>query len=199
MNTIVLVDSQWAIGNEGDQLAYIPEDLKRFRALTDGKVVIMGRKTLATLPRGQPLKNRINIILTSDKKLAAQGALLCHSVPEVMEAVQAYPQEDIFVIGGASVYEQLLPFCDTAFVTKFSTENTYKADRYFPNLDRLPEWSMVEQAPEQHHEETRYRFCVYRRREVKESREIHKAAVRHRGEIAIGHNDMVNQLYVDKF
>ncbi len=114
MNLIAAVDLNWAIGRDGDQLCYIPADLKRFQALTTGHPVILGRKTLATFPGGRPLKNRRNLILSRDSAFAPEGAEVFRS----LEALRAAAPADSFVIGGESVYAALLDWCDTAYITK---------------------------------------------------------------------------------
>ena len=108
MNVIVAVDQNWAIGKDGDQLIYLSEDLKRFKSLTTGHPVILGRKTLATFPGGRPLKGRRNLILSRNTDFAPEGAEVFSDV----ETLRAAAPEDAFVIGGASVYRQLLPWCD---------------------------------------------------------------------------------------
>ena len=110
MNLIAAVDLNWAIGRDGDQLCYIPADLKRFQALTTGHPVILGRKTLATFPGGRPLKNRRNLILSRDSAFAPEGAEVFRS----LEALRAAAPADSVVIGGESVYAALLDWCDTA-------------------------------------------------------------------------------------
>lgn len=157
MNTIVVVDRNWAIGRGGDQLIYLSEDLKRFKALTTGHPVILGRKTLATFPGGRPLKGRRNLILSRDAEFAPEGA----EVFRDLAALLAAAPEDAFVIGGASVYELLLDRCDTVYVTK--VQNHFPADRYFPNLDRRPEWRVAEEGPEQEDGGIGFRYVTYRR------------------------------------
>ena len=114
MYVIAAVDQNWAIGKGGDQLCYLPADLRRFQALTTGHPVILGRKTLATFPGGRPLKNRRNLILSRDPAFAPEGAEVFRS----LEALRAAAPADSFVIGGASVYAALLDGCDTAYITK---------------------------------------------------------------------------------
>ncbi len=159
MNAIVVVDANWAIGKDGDQLVYLKEDLKRFRTLTTGKGVILGRKTLATFPGGKPLKNRRNLILSRSMDAAPEGAEVYPSV----EALLPHAGEEDFVIGGASVYEQLLPWCSTVYVTK--VEQTFPADCWFPNLDADPMWQAEEPSQPLEQEGIRYRYVTYRRRE----------------------------------
>ncbi len=161
MNVIVNVDKNWAIGNKGKLLVSIPNDMKMFRNETLGKVVILGRKTLATFPQGQPLKGRTNIILTRDETFSAPDAVVVHSVEEVLEEAKKYPPEDVYVIGGDSIYRQLLPYCDTAIVTK--CDQAYEADAYFPNLEKDPAWQMTGESEEQTYFSLEYTFQRWER------------------------------------
>ena len=161
MNLIVNVDSNWAIGYRGKLLVSIPEDMKFFRSETTGKVVVLGRKTLDTFPDGQPLKNRTNIILTRNPNYQVKGAIICHSVEEVLEELKKYNDEDIFVIGGESIYRQLLPYCKTAYITKI--DHAYQADTFFPDLDQDPQWQMTKISDEQTYFDLEYVFTIYER------------------------------------
>lgn len=161
MNAIVGVDRNWAIGNKGKLLVSIPNDMKMFRNETSGKVVILGRKTLATFPQGLPLKNRTNIILTKDRDFAAGDAIVVHSVEEALDAVKSFPTEDVYVIGGDSVYRQFLPYVDTAYVTK--NDYSFEADTYFPNLEKDPEWKMTAESEEQTYFNLEYTFQKWER------------------------------------
>lgn len=161
MNIIVAVDKHWAIGNNGQLLVTIPQDQKMFREETLGKVVVMGRRTLESLPGGQPLYGRANIVLTTDPEYRANGAIICHSVGEALMELEAYPTEDVFVIGGQSIYEQFLPYCDVAHVT--SIDFAYMADTYFPNLDDLPDWQVVAESDEQTYFDLCYLFKMYKK------------------------------------
>ena len=157
MNVIVAVDRNWAIGRDGDQLIYLPEDLKRFKALTTGHPVILGRKTLATFPGGRPLKGRRNLILSRDPAFAPEGA----EVFRDLETLLAAAPEDSFVIGGASVYAALLDRCDTAYVTKIE-QSFPGADCFFPDLDARPDWRVEEEGPELEDHGVRFRDVTYR-------------------------------------
>lgn len=163
MNMIVAVDENWAIGNKGGLLVQIPSDQKYFREATKGKVVVMGRKTLATLPQGQPLAGRTNIILTRNKDLRVKGAILAHSIEELMDILQDYASEDIFVIGGEEIYNQMLPFCDTVHVTKI--DFSYEADAHFPNLDKMQDWQLTGDSDEQTYFDLAYYFYKYERKQ----------------------------------
>ena len=162
MNLIVNVDKNWAIGYGGKLLVSIPEDMKFFRSETTGKVVVLGRKTLATFPGGQPLKNRTNIILTRNPEFTAKGAVVCHSVEETLEELKKYPSEDVYIIGGDTIYRQFLPYCNTAHVTRM--EHAYDADAWFPNLDEDPEWELTGQSEEKTYFDLEFTFCRYERK-----------------------------------
>ena len=157
MNLIVAADANWAIGKDGDQLCYIPEDLKRFQKLTSGHAVILGRKTLATFPGGRPLKNRRNLILSTREGFQAEGAEVFSDLPSALAAAPA----DSFIIGGESIYRQALPYCDRAYVTKL--EKTFPADRFFPDLDRDPEWEVIEKTGPHFHEDLSFFYVTYQR------------------------------------
>lgn len=157
MNVIVMVDENWAIGKDGDQLVYIAPDLKRFQALTKGHAIALGRKTLSTFPGGKPLKNRRNLILSTKEGFAVEDAEVFRSIEEVLAAA---PQ-DTFVVGGESVYRQLLPHCKKAYITK--VHQGYSADCYFPNLDEDKAWSVVEEEGPFEHEGIRFSYVTYER------------------------------------
>lgn len=161
MNLIVAVDNNWAIGNKGELLIRIPNDHKHFREETTGKVVVLGRKTLDTFPQGMPLKNRTNIILSANPDYKVKDAVVVHSLDELLEELKKYPDKDIYIIGGDSVYRQLLPYCDVAHVTKI--DHNYQADAYFPNLDELPEWKITADSEEQTYFDIAYQFLKYER------------------------------------
>ena len=157
MNLIVAVDRNWAIGKDGDQMIYLSEDLKRFKALTLGHPVILGRKTLATFPGGRPLKGRRNLILSTNPSYSVENAEVLPSVEALLEIA---PQ-DAFVIGGESVYRALLPHCSTAYVTKIDA--AFPADRYFPNLDEDPAWELKQQSEELEQDGVKFRYLTYTR------------------------------------
>ena len=147
MNLIVAVDKNWAIGKGNQLLVSIPQDMKFFRETTMGKVVVMGRKTLETFPGGQPLKKRTNIVLTRDKNYEVKDAIVVHNIEELLEELKNYEDEEIFVIGGETIYRQLLPYCNLAHVTKIN--HAYEADTYFPNLDEMDDWEVTGVSDEQ--------------------------------------------------
>lgn len=163
MNLIVCVDKNWAIGKKGKLLASIRDDMEFFREKTLGGAVIMGRKTLESLPGGRPLPDRVNIVLSSNPSYKApEGVILCRTVDEVLSAIKDYKQDRVFSIGGGSVYKLLLPYCDTAYVTKI--DFAYDADTFFPNLDKDEEWELSEKSPEHTSFDLSFFFCTYRRK-----------------------------------
>lgn len=162
MNMIVAVDSKWAIGNKGALLISIPADHKMFRNETMGKVVVLGRKTLETFPNRQPLAGRKNIILSSKQDFEVKDAVTVHSIEELLEELKQYPSEDVYIIGGESVYRQMLPYADTVHVTKI--DRVYDADAFFPNLDDDPEWEITAESDEQYYFDTTYEFVKYQRK-----------------------------------
>lgn len=156
MELIAAVDQNWGLGAGGRQSLYIPEDLRRFRALTWGRTVILGRRTLEALPGGCPLPGRRNLIL-SRTLAAVEGA----EVFRELEALLERAPEDAVVIGGASVYRALLPRCRTAYLTKI--EASLPADVWLPNLDADPLWSETDRSPALAFQGIPYRYVVYRR------------------------------------
>lgn len=162
MRLIAAVDSNWAIGNKNSLLVQIPADQKFFRNETTGKVIVLGRKTLETFPGGRPLPNRTNIILSSKKDYTVKDAIVLHSVEEVLEKVKEYDRDDVFIIGGDSIYRQFLPYCDIAEITKI--DYAYEADAYFPNLDEDNEWELIADSEEQTYFDIEYRFLKYARK-----------------------------------
>lgn len=162
MRLIVAVDRHWAIGRKGQLLVNIPADKQFFRQVTTGKAVIMGRKTLESLPGGMPLPNRKNIVLSRDPAYQVKGAIVCHSVEETLKEVQGMRPEDVFVIGGESVYRQFLPYCTEALVTWI--DYAYEADTYFPNLDQETGWRLAAEGEEETYFDLIYEFRRYVKR-----------------------------------
>ena len=151
--------SNWGIGKNNDLLYNIPEDKKFFRSMTLGKVVVMGRKTLESMPGGKPLKDRTNIVMTKDSAYSADGTIICRSTDELKKELEKYSSDDIMIIGGAEIYRQLLPLCDTAYITKIDDE--LPADKFFPDVDSMSGWKLTECSEEKEYEGLRYKFCTY--------------------------------------
>ena len=161
MKLIVAVDSNWAIGNKGKLLVSIPEDMKFFRGTTTGHVIVMGRKTLESFPNGNPLPNRTNIVLTRDKSFAKKGVIVVHDLDELDELLKEYKDEEVYCIGGESVYRQLLDRCDEAFVNMI--DFAYEADAYFPDLTKEG-WEMVGESEEQTYFDLCYTFTTWKKK-----------------------------------
>ena len=161
MNLIVAVDRNWGIGYKNKLLISIPEDMKFFRETTTGNVVVMGKNTLLSFPNGKPLKNRENIVITHDKSFKAEGAVVVNSIEEALEEIKKYNTEDVYVIGGGSIYEQMLPYVDTAYVTYI--DFAYQSDTRIPNLDESKEWRLTEESEEQTYFDVEYYFRKYER------------------------------------
>lgn len=159
MNLIVNADKNWGIGKNNELLVHIPNDMKMFRQTTIDKVVVMGRKTLESFPNGMPLPRRINIVLTRDEDYKVKGAVIVHSKEELLEELKNYADEDIFIIGGESIYRMMLPYCNVAYVTR--TDYAYDADTYFPNLDEMSEWKLTSIGEEETYFDIEYRFLKY--------------------------------------
>ena len=159
MDLIVAVDRNWAIGHKGNLLVSIPEDMKYFRETTMGSVVVLGRKTLAGFPNGLPLKGRDNIIFSTNPDYEVRGGVVVHSKEELFQVLKDYHDRQVFVIGGGSIYEMLLPYCKTAYVTKI--DYAYQADTYFPNLDKLENWKLVADSHEYTYFDLEYYFLKY--------------------------------------
>ena len=162
MKAILAADKNWGIGYNNRLLVSIPSDMKFFRQTTTGKVVVMGRKTLESFPNGMPLKNRTNIVLTGNQNYQVKDAVIVHSEDELMEELKKYNTDDIYVIGGESVYRMMLPYCDTVYVTKI--DRAFQADTFFPNLDEMDEWVMTEESEEQTCFDLEFCFTKYERR-----------------------------------
>lgn len=162
MNLIAAVDKNWAIGKKGNLLVNIPADQELFRRETMGKVIVMGRKTFESLPGGQPLYGRTNVVLTHDPDYKPKGTTVFHSLEETMTFLSQFSAKDVYIIGGAEIYEQFLPYCDAADITYI--DYTYEADTWFPNLDRDPEWEITAESDEQTYFDLCYEFRRYERK-----------------------------------
>lgn len=157
MKMIAAVSKNWGIGKNGDLLFSIPQDMKFFRETTKGATVIMGRKTLDSFPGGNPLKNRVNIVLTRNTDFCREGVIVCHTKEEVLAAVKE--SDNVFVIGGAEIYKMFLPECDTAYITKVDAEAD--ADAFIENLDQNPQWTLAEKSEPIEDNGYVIHFCKY--------------------------------------
>ncbi len=142
MELIVAVDKNWGIGKGNDLLCHLPGDLKRVKEITWGHALIMGKKTLESLPGGNPLPGRPHIVLCFPDEVIDKDVKAVHSVEEAVEEAKKYDRA--FVFGGESIYRALLPYVDKAYITKI--HHAFEADRFFPNLDETGEWIITEQS-----------------------------------------------------
>ncbi len=161
MNIIVTVDERWAIGNHDKLLVQIPRNQKLLMEETAGKVVVIGRKALQNFPQGLPLQGRTTIVLSKSRSFQVKGATVVHSVEDLLKELKKYRDEDIFVVGGESIFAQLLPYCNVAHVTKI--DHAYAANKYFTNLDKEPGWAITAESDEQTYFDIAYAFLKYER------------------------------------
>lgn len=157
MNLIVVVDEKWGIGRNNGLLFRLKKDMKRFRETTTGKVVVMGANTFYSFPKGA-LPNRVNVVLDSSGA-QHEGTVSVSTLDELYKVISKYDTDDVFVIGGATVYKLMLDECKTAFVTKVQADGS--AQLFFPNLDELPNWKLIEQSNEIDDEGYTITFCKY--------------------------------------
>lgn len=160
MKLIVAVDAQWGIGKNGDLLKSIPDDMLYYRATTRGKVVVMGYTTLLSLPNSKPAPGRLNLVLADIPGLRVGGAVVCGSMEQLHRMIGQFAPDDVFDIGGGSMYRQLLPYCCGAHITKMRFVG--EADTFIPNLDEQPGWQVAEESELKDHEGLKYSFVVYR-------------------------------------
>ena len=160
MNAIVAVDANWAIGCQGDLLFSLPTDMRRFRSLTMGGTVILGRKTLDSFPDGKPLPNRRNIVITRNEDFQREGCEIVDSPDAALELAAGTEDDRIWVIGGGSVYTTLLNRCKRVYLTKVDAA-AEETDTYFPNLDRLPAWEVESTSEDFEENGLTYRFVNY--------------------------------------
>ncbi len=159
MNLIVAVDKNWAIGKNNKLLIQIPQDQKYFREKTTNNVIVMGRKTLESFPGGRPLANRTNIVVTSNKDYKADNVTLVNTIEEALEEIKKYPPEKVYIIGGQTIYEQFVDYCDTAYITKINY--AYDADTHFPNIDKKEGWELEATSEELTYHDIEYTFNKY--------------------------------------
>lgn len=159
MRAIVVVDKNWGIGRNNDLLFSLPADMKHFRETTTGKTVVMGSNTLRSFPGGNPLKNRVNIVLWPGGEKRADCTVV-GSLKELFAEIKKYPGEDVFVVGGAMLYRTLLPYCDEVIATKVDADGG--AEVFFENLDSLANWSAVSESEPLVTNGYTIRFTVYR-------------------------------------
>ena len=159
MEPIVAVYDDWGLGCCGPQPIALSADRKFFRETTRGAMVIAGRKTIGDFPGQKPLPGRVNVALTRGN-MEIPGFTVCHSPEEAVEL--AKNAERCFVIGGGSIYRQMLPYCDTAYITKVHT--TTESDTYFPNLDEDGQWYVAQTLQSGEENGIAYEMLLYKRK-----------------------------------
>ena len=160
MRAIVAVAPDWGIGDGKGMLYRLPGDLKYFREQTKGHTVIMGRKTLESLPGGKILPKRRNIILSRSRKLKVPGAYVCHSVSELLSLLEALDEKDAFVIGGGEIYKKLLPYCGRCLVTQVNEEPPIRPSVFFPDL-KAAGWHKTKESDLQQENGLTYTFTEW--------------------------------------
>lgn len=168
MNCIAAVDNKFGIGKNNELLFRIPADMEFFKKKTVGKVVIMGKNTLMSFPNGNPLPNRTNIVISSS--LMRNDCIVCRSLPKLFEFLREFETEDVFVIGGAAVYRQLLPYCSKAYITKINADKN--ADKFFPDIDSDINWELYYKGNKQLYNNIDFRFCEYVNKKLPVGEEI---------------------------
>ncbi|MDE6059196.1 MAG: dihydrofolate reductase [Clostridia bacterium] len=164
MKAIFHADKNWGIGKANDLMFTLPKDMKFFRETTNGKVVVMGLNTLRSFPNGKPLKNRKNIVLSPED--IDEDVITVHNLDELFEEIKKYPADEVFVIGGASVYKTLIPYCTEVLVTKVDTDGG--AEVFVPNLDEDESFMLTAQSEPVEDNGYMIRFCTYRNLMLKE-------------------------------
>ena len=162
MNILVTVDERWGIGNHDKLLVQIPKNQKLFMEETAGKVVVVGRKALQNFPQGMPLQGRTTIVLSKNPGFKVKGAQVVHSIEALLKELKKYPNEDIYIVGGESIFAQLLPYCNVVHVTKI--DHAYAANKYFFDLDKSPDWEITAESDEQTYFDIAYEFLKYERK-----------------------------------
>ena len=166
MKAIVAVDSNWGIGRDNEMLISIPDDMKFFVDQTKGKVVVMGRNTLESLPGGRPLKHRKNIVVSKSME-ERDNVTVVRSVEEALEEIKNYPPDDVMIIGGDSIYRQFLEYCDECIITKIHKEFP-NVQAFFPNLDKDENWELYNETEKYSWDNIDYSFNWYRNLKLKE-------------------------------
>jgi len=159
MKLIAAVNKNWGIGKDNDLLYHIPGDMKFFRSKTKDNIIIVGRKTLESFPDGKPLKFRTNVVLTTDTNYKADDAVIFNTVDDIVSYVKNHSDKDVYVCGGAQIYNLFLPLCSTAYITKIDDDKD--AEKFMTNLDDNPDWKLIEQSETFVENGYSYKFCTY--------------------------------------
>ena len=161
MNLIVAADENWGIGKDGGLLIHLPGDLKYFKEKTKGKVVVMGRATLESLPGGKPLPERTNLVLTRDSSFKKEGCLIVNDMEQLLAECAKYDPEDVMIIGGEQIYMQLIRQCERLFITKIFA--SFDADKHLMNVDKMRSFGLVWKSDVMEENDISYQFLEYRR------------------------------------
>ncbi|MDW5299016.1 MAG: dihydrofolate reductase [Sedimentibacter sp.] len=164
MKLIVAVAKNWGIGNKGSLLFDLPEDMEFFRNTTRNNIVVMGRVTLLSLPGGKPLKNRVNIVMTTDKDYTADGCIIVHSIDELLNEIKNYNSDNVFVIGGSKIYNELYPYCNEAYITK--VDAIKEADAYLHNFDEDENWFLSYASELHENNGMKFTFNTYKNKNI---------------------------------
>ena len=163
MNKLIEIlncDSQWGIGKKNGLLFHLPKDMAFFKAKTLGHVVGMGENTLLSFPKSSPLKGRVNLVLSQDESHEYPGVINVHSFSDFLAKIKdSLQKDDVFIIGGASIYRQMLPYCDEVLLTKVQEDGG--AEVFFENLDEKPEWTLLSSSPVEMDNGHAITFCTY--------------------------------------
>lgn len=159
MNLIAATDLNWGIGKDGGLLTHLSGDLKYFKEKTSGKIVVMGRATLESLPGGKPLPNRTNIVLTSQQSFEKEGCIVVHSLDELREECLKYASDDVMIIGGEQIYMQMMKYCDRLFITKIFER--YDADKHLMNVDKMRRFELANESDVKEENGVQYQFLEY--------------------------------------
>ncbi len=162
MNLIAAADENWGIGKDGGLLVHLPGDLRYFKEKTKGKVVVMGRTTLESLPGAKPLPNRTNIVLTRDESFRKEGCIVVHSMEQLLDECANYDPEDVMIIGGEQIYMQLIRQCERLFITKIFGD--FNADKHLMNVDKMRSFELVWESDIMNENGISYQFLEYRRK-----------------------------------
>lgn len=158
---IVAVDENWGIGRNGELLKRIPADMKRFKEMTMGNIIITGRKTFESFPGGKALPGRINVVVTRNEGYAAEAAVIVKSPEKAVEFCKDESARKVFVAGGGEIYRSLIDYCDRAYVTKIRA--SFNADTFFPDLDKCGEWKLINESEEQEEGGVSFTYREYAR------------------------------------
>lgn len=163
MNLIVAVDKEYCIGKDNKLLTYLPKDLEFFKEKTIGNYLIMGRKTVESLKGGKALPNRTTIMLTKNEEYKKEGLITVHSIEDALYYIRKnkIPSKEIFVAGGAKIYEEFLPYCDTAYITKI--EHTFHGDTFIEKIENSEEWKRTYKSEKKEYGEFTYYHTTYKR------------------------------------